>query len=188
MPSPRWVDGVFLQRRTRNRAPAICVRVHTSASPTNALASLSHMQAAALTWHEPELFCIDALFASAHSGTILARGGTRMFLRLSDHARALGSDTIGGGRYTTIEATFIPSNIRHGNFAAELDTLHAPLGTWIFSEYAKRGYSEAQMLDVEHTYRTAASWMAEVVTALGVAGMADAVSGANLADLVSRRA
>jgi hypothetical protein len=186
LPSPRWHNGVFLQRRTHTRAPALCVRVHVATTPTDALNALVDVRCDALTWYEPELFCIDALFATSFQNTMLAHGGTRMYLRLTPiDGQALTPPA--QNPITRIDAVFIPSKTKMGDHRQGLDTLHAPLHTWIFTEYAKRGYNEAQMLDVERMYRTAASWLAEVVTAVGASGLADAVTGANLADLVSRR-
>jgi hypothetical protein len=175
-PKPRWRHGVFLHA-TRRRGEAICVSITAESSLSACYDALAGLRTGALTWTEPELFCIEAQLPAPDIS--FAYGVTRLRLRLRD---AEGHN----GTRTEVLAVFEPSASKAVT-VRESDALHAAFDTPLMRQYTDLGLSAEQMREVEVRYRAAASWATTLLEALSLHPLAAALAGANLVRVVSRR-
>lgn len=161
----------------RRREVALCVNVTAEASLSECHAALSGLRAGALTWTEPELFCIEAQLPAPDVS--FAYGVTRLRLRLRD---AEGHN----GTRTEVLAVFEPSS-SPARTVRESDALHAAFDTPLMRQYTELGISAEQMRSIEVRYRAAACWAVALLGAFALDEFASELEGANLVRVVSRR-
>ena len=176
-PAPKWRDGVFFAPASSKRNAAICVQASFERDLEACFSEVSNLRHDSVLWSEPQLFCIEATLEP--NATPFTGGVVKLHLTLTSSNKP-------GVTRTELRGVFEPALTR-SRPVSEVDTLHRALNTPLMRSYEEAGFSSDEMIEIETAHRGAATIAQRLLHGLGAPHLAEALDGANLALLVSRR-